>query len=741
VQAQTNIYDTKVRYSPEGLLERYAAGRVAHFWQRPGLTVIGAVALAVLISPLIGLLAAVTALVGETVDCTVLKSVLKDVKEPERFTHNSQKATISAAFQATSIAVCVFMAWFGSPGQSAEHFCVAFLASAALNSGIVWPFHPPSAKARLTIYALTATLALGVTTPWAEGATPEQAFNFIGHGLIAYVVYVILKHVIRNHTKHRLKTEHILNAAAELEAAHVKLTEAQKTAHRLSMVARHANDSVIISGSDGKIVWVNQAFVSITGYESNEAIGRMPGELFNGPDTDMDTVAQIGDAIAKGEPFRGEILNYRKDGQQIWVETNQVPVAGRSGTEDMVIAIERDITALKQHEAELATAKEKAEAGERTKSDFLATMSHEIRTPMNGIIGLSDLLAHCDLDGDARNYATTIRSSGEALLTIINDILDYSKLDAGQVTIELQEFDLPASLNDVINLFAEQAAQNDMFIDVIDDANLPDRVVGDAGRIRQILINIIGNAIKFTERGGVTIRTGLTETQDGLRISFAVTDTGIGIEAEQTSSIFEKFSQADSQTTRKFGGTGLGLSISRLLARRMGGDITVTSRAGVGSTFTITLVVQPAEGLEPRSAPTHDVVDIGPMSVLVAEDNKTNRFLIGKYLKDSPVDLRFAENGKIAVDEVSAALPDVVFMDMSMPEMDGLEATRKIRARPGPQPHIIALTANAFASDRAACLDAGMDDFLAKPVRRAEILSKLAHVNAAQKKARASKPL
>ena len=385
---------------------------------------------------------------------------------------------------------------------------------------------------------------------------------------------------------------------------------------------------------------------------------------------------------------------------------------------------------LLRNEAELIAAKRVSEESARSKAEFLATMSHEIRTPMNGIVGMSDLLCESGMSGDQKLYAETIRRSADGLLAIINDILDLSKLDAQKMTLAPVDFDLRAGLEDVVQIMRPQAEAKGIDLNMAVAEPLPGHVHADDGRLRQILINLVGNAIKFTETGAVSLSVGVEPEGEDHLLRIAVTDTGIGIPDSVLAKIFDRFSQAEESTTRRFGGTGLGLTISKLLAEAMGGDITVMSQVDKGSTFTLSLRVGQAQGTASVSPSKEDdaalLGRIAGLRVLVAEDNRVNRMLMEKFLGPTDVTLEMVENGELAVAAVQSFAPDIVFMDMSMPVMDGIDATRAIRATDGPQPMIVALTANAFASDRSACLNAGMDGFLSKPVRRRDIWELLA---------------
>jgi PAS domain S-box-containing protein len=705
---------------------RYARGRVDYFANRQILTIIGSGFLALLVSPIAGLFACAVVLLGEVIDCANLRAQIIALETGRSFRTASSWATLTAAVQAISISVCVLMAEILPKDGAGEHFALVFLMSAALNAGLVWPFHKPSAQARLAVYGAALIVFGAFQLMRVQGELEALVTDGLTIMMMAYLVYIVLQFVIGSHSRQSQSSKKILETSRALEVSDEKMRASQEQARRLSLVARYANDSIIISNAQGRIEWVNEAFTRITGYEKTEAIGLTPSDLLNHDETDAVAVNIISDHIGRGIAVRAEVLNRRKDGTRVWMETNIVPVKGADDSVELIVAIERDITAIKAHESELAEAKFLAERGERAKSEFLATMSHEIRTPMNGIIGLSDLLTEFDLPTEARVFAVTIRESADALLAIINDILDVSKLDASLLRIDPEEFNLRACFLSTVELLGPQATRKGIYLDVVEEQALPTSAVGDDGRIRQILLNMIGNAIKFTQDGGVTIKTKVNEEASNYFLTIDIKDTGVGIPEDRMGKIFEKFQQADSKTTRKFGGTGLGLPISQQLAQLMGGGISAPSTFGEGSLFSIRFTVQKLKKFEnDQTLVQPDIIEISPMSVLIAEDNKTNRFLIDRYLQGLPLDVRFAHDGHEAVEITQENCPDLIFMDMSMPEMDGLEATRKIRKLPDIKPHIIALTANAFASDREACFEAGMDDFLAKPLKKADFLLKL----------------
>jgi signal transduction histidine kinase len=394
---------------------------------------------------------------------------------------------------------------------------------------------------------------------------------------------------------------------------------------------------------------------------------------------------------------------------------------------------------------ELRTALERAEASTRAKSEFLAMMSHEIRTPMNGILGMVQLLDFTSLSEEQRGYVNTIRSSGDTLLVLINDILDFSKIEAGQLELEQRSFSLEPTLRSALALFRPEAERKGLSLGIEFAPGIPRHITGDRTRLKQVLSNLVGNAIKFTESGHVRVRVaGKVNDQEQLVLRVEVADTGIGIPPERRDRLFKPFSQVDSSTTRRFGGTGLGLAICARLCEAMGGGIGVISEPGKGSAFRFKVLLDVARsapdtvpGGMPLSMPSplaaHPPLrpavaatgKSGPL-VLVVDDDKINRTLAVAMLGKLGVRAESADCGEDAVLRVTAGDVDVVLMDMQMPGMDGVQATHFIRNLDVRQPHIIALTANAFESDRDRCLAAGMDDFMAKPFQLALLRSKLA---------------
>jgi PAS domain S-box-containing protein len=658
----------------------------------------------------------------------------------------------------------------------------------------------------------------------------------------------------------------VVNATdiTDRKAAEVKIRQ-------LSGAIEQSPVSVVITDTLGRIEYVNPWFTEITGYSFEEAIGKKPSILKSGHTSDEE-YKKLWETITTGGTWRGEFKNKKKNGEYYWESAVISSIKGSNGRIRNYISVKEDITERKLAEQRLLDAKEQAEAAMRAKSDFLATMSHEIRTPMNGVIGMTELLLDTNLTPEQRDFAETIKVSGDSLLSVINDILDYSKIESGKMEFEKRSFNLTTCLENTLDVFSSKAADKKIELIYLIGEKVPRGLIGDETRIKQILMNLINNALKFTESGEVYVAVDTLgeedspSSNDSVKLLFKVKDTGIGIPPDKMDRLFKSFSQVDSSTTRKYGGTGLGLAISERLTAGMGGRIWVNSLEGVGSTFSFTIDVgvdkdmctldetvlselwkkrvlivddnetnrqiltlqcskmgmvpyvtgNPLEalewighgqffdlgildmhmpvmdgfelGLEIRAMRSHeylplvmlsslnhkekpsnypadvfaahiakpvkqsqlrdvllhvlagckkeklvfassidaDLAQRQPLTILIAEDNPINQKLAALAFEKMGYRVDIARNGVEAVDACNRKDYDIIFMDMQMPEMDGIEATRQILNKRGESsPRIIAMTANAMKEDKEQCLAAGMVDFISKPINIKQIQSKL----------------
>jgi PAS domain S-box-containing protein len=485
--------------------------------------------------------------------------------------------------------------------------------------------------------------------------------------------------------------------------------------------------AVVTMDVDERVSAWNPAATTLFGYTPKEAIGRSIDDLILRSETRIEEGHRLSQlATEKG---RAHLISQRvrKDGTSLDCEILMVPLVV-DGEHLGFYAIYHDIT-------ELQAARRDADSANQAKSAFLAAMSHEIRTPMNAVIGMTGLLLETPLDQEQRDFAESISVSGEALLTIINDILDFSKIEAGRFELESIPFDLPKTVRTAGDLIRPNAVKKGLEFVVAFEGDPPPMLLGDPGRIRQIVLNLLSNSVKFTGTGRVTLTVQTTPIDGSWDVRVVTQDTGIGISPEAMGRLFQSFSQADASTARRYGGTGLGLAISRRLAELMGGTLTATSEGipGEGSRFELAFVAAPAP-VEVEAAPDagRPTKPAGPalrdrgLRVLLAEDQEMNQKLALRLLSNMGISADLARDGSEVIAALDGRDYDVILMDVQMPEVDGLEATRRIRAAGRErQPWIVAMTANAMEGDREAALAAGMNDYVSKPIRPAELIAAL----------------
>ena len=620
-------------------------------------------------------------------------------------------------------------AWAGAIGLAVEYGCLLLLLQPALARWL------PRQSYRLL---LAATLAMSLLEPLSLLLIPplELGWQLLAEagpalGLLQFFATLLLGALLRiQHDRTRL--------IAELRV------------HQIAY--DHAQEAVMITDAGGQLRTVNQAFTTITGFAPDEILGQPFTAL---SDADQPTPDPWETMVSQGG-WQGEAWHRRRTGERypVWLSLSAVrdanghlthcvgvffDITARRNLEDEIKALNTDLELrVKERTAEAEAAKQAAEAAKRTaetanaaKSQFIANMSHEVRTPMNAVLGFLDLLLDTRLDAEQRDMVRKVRSAGQALLRILNDILDVCRLDAGKVTLESAPFRLDEVLYQVADLFTIVAHEKGLQLLIEAPPEIAGGYRGDALRLSQILNNLVGNAIKFSDRGRVTITVmALDEPAQPVgqssrrRLGFAVRDQGIGLSAEQAARLFQPFSQADETTTRRFGGSGLGLAISKQLVKLMGGEIGVDSSEGEGSTFWFTLTLDLADPNEALAAPAlanispdERVAPVRGAELLLVEDNPTNQEVALAILRKMGLRVEVANHGREALECLQAQRFDLVLMDLHMPVMDGLEATAAIRATDwGRDLPIIAMTAAAFASDRQRVLDVGMNGFLSKPV-------------------------
>jgi two-component system sensor histidine kinase/response regulator len=625
---------------------------------------------------------------------------------------------VSSYFTSVSDAVFILLCILGSGGIHSPFYVLWYASLAAI--AFRYSYRETMLAALLYGCSYVAVLA-------ALGQVPGYMTEVLvrtGHIFFVAALGGCLAREAYQQTRNKVELQHLVHRLDQKVREHTRTEEAlRESEERYRQIFENASDGIFLLDRQARFIAANQEFARLTGLPKEEILGKT-SEIFL-PGKFAQSLARLERIIQEGRlgPYELEITTPM--GTRV-LSLNAFAYL-RGTTPVGIMNIARDITAQKQTEKALQQAKEAAESANRAKSEFLANMSHEIRTPMNGVLGMTELLLDTELTLEQREYATTVHSSAEALLSLLNDILDFSKIEARKLELEHTDFSLRESLGDAIKTLALRAHQKglELLYEVMPE--VPDIVVGDPARLRQVTVNLVGNAIKFTERGEISLQVDKEEESEGkVHLHFMVTDTGIGISPEQQQLIFAAFSQADTSTTRRYGGTGLGLAISKQLVELMEGKMWVESQVGRGSTFHFTV------RLDKNSAQTvvlsPPIPELSGLRVLVVDDNATNRCILQRLLYSWQMQPVLASSAQEAFFLMQKAAADnrpfsLVLTDVHMPEVDGFMFVQQIRANAAlTDIPLLMLTSADQQGDRGRCQELGIAGYLLKPVRPSELL-------------------